>query len=105
MLLERSFGRSAGHGPSLDLPGSGVLEVVPQDPSADGNTRAETEDVVAVLDAIDHGGELAAHLAVQARTKDLGDFVAAALEQLVDGKVSLEYEVAVIPDLGDRIEA
>ena len=33
------------------------------------------EDVVAVLDAIDHGGELAAHLAVQAGAEDLGDFV------------------------------
>jgi hypothetical protein len=30
---------------------------------------------------------------------------AAAFEQLVDGKVALEDEVAAILDLGDRIEA
>ena len=72
------------------------------------------EDVVAVLDAIDDGRQLAAHPAVQARTEDLGDLVggeppeaelAAALEQFVDGKVSLEYEVAAILDLGDRVKA
>src|SRR6516165_10043874 len=33
------------------------------------------EDVVAVLDAIDDGRQLAAHPAVQARTEDLGDLV------------------------------
>src|ERR1700726_909845 len=33
------------------------------------------EDVMAVLDAIDAGGQLAAHCAVQARAKDLGDLV------------------------------
>ena len=33
------------------------------------------EDVMAVLDAIDDGGQLTAHLAVQSRTEDLGDFV------------------------------
>src|ERR1700730_18316019 len=33
------------------------------------------EDVMAVLDAIDDGGQLAAHCAVQARAKDLGDLV------------------------------
>jgi hypothetical protein len=72
------------------------------------------EDVMAVLDAIDDGGQLAMHCAVQARAKDLGDLVggqppqaefAAAFEQLVDGKVALEDEVAAILDLGDRIEA
>jgi hypothetical protein len=71
-------------------------------------------DVMAVLDAIDDGGQLAAPCAVQARAKDLGDLVggqppqaevAAAFEQLVDGKVALEDEVAAILDLGDRIEA
>src|SRR6267378_1608321 len=33
------------------------------------------EDVMAVLDAIDDGGQLAVHGAVQARAKDLGDLV------------------------------
>src|ERR1700730_13377942 len=72
------------------------------------------EDVMAVLDAIDDGGQLAAHLAVQAHAEDLDDLVggqppqaelAAAFEQLVDGEVALEDEVAAILDLGDRIEA
>ena len=72
------------------------------------------EDVMAVLDAVDDGGQLAVHRAVQARAKDLGDLVggqppqaefAAAFEQLVDGKVALEDEVAAILDLSDRIEA
>ena len=71
------------------------------------------EDVMAV-DAVDDGGQLAAHCAVQARAKDLGDLVggqppqaqfAAAFEQLVDGKVALEDEVAAILDRSDRIEA
>ena len=69
---------------------------------------------MAVLDAIDDGGQLAVHCAVQARAKDLGDLVggqppqaevAAAFEQLVDGKVALEDEVAAILDLGDGVEA
>src|ERR1700752_1037448 len=72
------------------------------------------EDVMAVLNAIDDGGQLAADCAVQARAKHLGDLVggqppqaefAAAFEQLVNGKVALEDEVAAILDLGDRIEA
>jgi hypothetical protein len=33
------------------------------------------EDVMAVLDAIDDGGQLAAHCAVEARAKDRGDLV------------------------------
>src|ERR1700738_2081990 len=72
------------------------------------------EDVMAVLDAIDDGGQLAAHVAVQAHAKDLDDLVggqppqaelAAAFEQLVDGEVALEDEVAAILDLGDGVEA
>src|SRR6476646_4305401 len=60
------------------------------------------------------GGELAAHPAVQAGAEDLGNLVAgqppqaelaAALEQLMDGKVALEDEVATILDLGDRVKA
>ena len=34
-----------------------------------------SQDVMAVLDAVDDGGQLAAHCAVQARAKDLGDLV------------------------------
>src|SRR6266478_5314976 len=72
------------------------------------------EDMMAVLDTVDDGGQLAPHPAVQAGAEDLGDLVAgqppqaefaAALEQFVDGKVALEDEVAAILDLGDRIEA
>ena len=62
---------------------------------------------MAMLDTVDDRGELAAHLAVQPRAEDLGDLVggqppqaelAAALEQLVDGKVALEDEVAAVLD-------
>src|SRR5438445_11491666 len=72
------------------------------------------EDVMAVLDAIDDAGQLAAPGAIQARAKDLGNLVGGqppqaefedAFEQLADGKVALEDEVAAILDLGDRIEA
>src|SRR5438270_8540228 len=72
------------------------------------------EDVMTVLNAIDDGGELAANPAVHARAEDLGDLIgsqppqselAAAFEQLMDGKVALEDEIAAILDLGDRIKA
>src|SRR5258708_2034136 len=72
------------------------------------------EHVMAVLDAIDDGGELAAHCAVQAGGEDLGHLVGAqaprarvagAFERLVNGKVALEDEVAAVLDLGDRIKA
>src|SRR5438067_5591280 len=68
----------------------------------EGVLEVGAEDVMAVLDAIDDGGELAAHPAVQARTEDLGDLVAgqppqaefaAAFEEFVNGKVALEDEV------------
>ena len=67
-----------------------------------------------MLDAVDDGGELATHPAVQAGAEDSGDPVAgeppqtefaAAFEQLVDGKVPLEDEVAAVFDLGDRVKA
>ena len=69
---------------------------------------------MAVLDPIDDGSQLAARPAVHAGAEDLGDLVAgqppqaefaAAFEQLMDGKIALEDEVAAILDLGDRIEA
>src|SRR5271170_4241159 len=80
----------------------------------EGVFEVGAEDMMAVLDAIDDGGQLAAHRAVQARAKDLGDLIggqspqaelAAAFEQLVDGEVALEDEVAAILDLGDGVEA
>src|SRR6266403_3646851 len=72
------------------------------------------EDMMAMPDAIDDGGQLAAHPAVQASAEDLGDLVAgqppqaefaAAFEEFVDGKVALEDEVAAILNLGDRVKA
>ena len=80
----------------------------------EGVLEVGAEDVMAMLDPVDDRGELAAHLAVQPRAEDFGDLVggqppqaefAAALEQLVDGEVALEDEVAAILDLGDRIKA
>jgi hypothetical protein len=80
----------------------------------EGVLELGAEDVMTVLNAIDDGGQLAAHPAVQPGAEDLADLVAgqppqaqlaAAFEQLVDGKVALEDEVAAILDLGDCIEA
>src|SRR5438445_10981338 len=42
----------------------------------EGGLEVGAEDVMAVLDAIDDGGELAANPAVQAGAEDLGDLVA-----------------------------
>src|SRR2546430_14891767 len=70
--------------------------------------------MMAMLDLIDDGGELAAHPAMQTGAEDRGNLVggeppqaefAAALEQLVDGQVALEDEVAAVLDLRDGIEA
>ena len=67
--------------------------------------------MMAMLDLIDDGGELAA---VQAGAEDLGNLVGGeppqaefttSLEQLVDGKVALENKVTAILDLADGIEA
>ena len=72
------------------------------------------EDMVAVLDAVDDGGEFATHPAVHPGAEDCGDLVAGeppqtelatAFEQFVDRKVPLEDEVAAVFDLGDRVEA
>ena len=85
----------------LILPQHGALEV-------------GAEDMMTVLDLIDDGGELAAVPAVDARAEDRANLVggeppeaefAASLEQLVNGKVALEDEVAAILDLADGIEA
>ena len=69
---------------------------------------------MAVLDLVDDGGQLAMYAATDPRAEDRADLVgaeppqadlAAALEQLVDGKVALEDEVAAILDLRDGVEA
>jgi hypothetical protein len=79
-----------------------------------GVLEVGAEDMMAVLDAVDDGGELAVHPAVHAGAEDLGDFVgrqppqaelAAAFEQLVDREVTLEDKVAPILDLSDSIKA
>ena len=72
-------------------------------------------DMMAMLDLVDDGGELAGHLAVQSLPEDLGDLVGcyppqppqltASLEELVDGEVTFEDEVAAIFDLRDRLKA
>src|SRR5271163_3916026 len=41
----------------------------------EGVLEVGAEDVMTVLDAVDDGGELAVHPAVQAGAEDLGDFV------------------------------
>ena len=72
------------------------------------------EHMMAVLDLIDDGRELTAMVALQAAAEDLSDLVGgqspqakltAALEQLVDGKVALEYKIETVLDLTDRIGA
>src|SRR4249919_991290 len=71
-------------------------------------------DMMAMLDLVDDGGEFAGHLAVESLPEDLGDLVGcqppqpqltASLEELVDGEVAFEDEVAAVFDLRDRIEA
>ena len=68
--------------------------------------------MVAMLDLIDEGEELAAVIAAQPCAEDLGNLVGsqapqtkftASLEQLVDGKVAFEYIVEAILDLTDGI--
>ena len=66
------------------------------------------ENVMAVLDLIDHRGEFAAQSLVEPDAEDLADPVgrqtpeadfAAPLEDLMDGEVALEDEVAAVFDL------
>ena len=73
-----------------------------------------TEDVMAMLDLLDDRVQLALQFFGDALPEDLGDLVArhapqadftAAFEDLVDGKVALEDEVAAVFDLADGIEA
>ena len=80
----------------------------------EGALEVGAEDMMAMLDLIDDGGELAAVPAVQAGAEDRGNLVGGeppqaefttSLEQLVDGKVALENKVTAILDLADGIEA
>ena len=80
----------------------------------EGMLEVGAEDVMAMLDLIDDGGELAGQPAVEAGAEDFGNLVgcqppqpelAAAFEQFVDGKVPFEDEVAAIFDLRDGVEA
>src|SRR3954454_3689648 len=89
---------------------SGELLILPQH----GALEVGAEDMMAMLDLIDDGGELAAVPAVDAGAEDRNDLVgseppqtefAAALEQIVNRKVALEDNVAAILDLADGIEA
>jgi hypothetical protein len=107
-LLEAEIGEVVGD--QLVAQEGGELFVLLQE----GVFEVGAEDVMAVLDAVDDGSELALHPAVYAGAEDLGDLVsgeppqaelAAAFEQLVDGEVALEDEVAAILDLGDCIKA
>src|SRR6202795_1368796 len=72
------------------------------------------KDVMPVLDLLEGGVELAVQLLAEAGAEDLRDLVgrespqpqlAAALEDLVDRKVTLEDEVAAVFDLADGVEA
>jgi hypothetical protein len=65
----------------------------------EGALEVGAENMMAMLDLIDDGGELAAVPAMQAGAEDRGNFVGGeppqaefttSLEQLVDGKVALE---------------
>jgi len=80
----------------------------------EGAFEIGAKDMMAMLDLIDNGSELAAVPAVQAGAEDLGNLVGGeppqaefttSLEQLVDGKVTLENKVTAILDLADGIEA
>jgi hypothetical protein len=79
-----------------------------------GVLEVGAKDMVAVLDLIDDGGQFAFHLACQPHAEDLADPVggqppqsefAGALEDLVDGEVTLEDKVAAVFDLSDGVEA
>jgi hypothetical protein len=69
---------------------------------------------MAMFDLIENGGQLAAQPLMEPDAEDLTDAVggeapqadlAAALEDLVDGKVTFENEIATVLNLGDGVEA
>src|SRR5437667_12489420 len=72
------------------------------------------EDMMAVLDLLQGGVELAWQAAGEAGAKDFRDLLggetpqaqlATALEEAMDGKVALEDEIATVLDLADGVEA
>src|SRR5208337_4450871 len=80
----------------------------------EGALEVGAEDMMAVLDLVDDRGQFAAHAAIEPRAEDRSDLIgaeppqaelAAALEQLMDGKVAFEGEVAAILDLRDGVDA
>jgi len=106
-LLEAKIGEIVGD--QLVAQKGGELFVLLQE----GVFEVGAEDMMAMFDAVDDGGELALHPAVDACAEDLGDLVggqppqadlAATLEQFVDREAALEDEVAAVLDLGDRIK-
>jgi hypothetical protein len=71
------------------------------------------EDMMAMLDLVDDGDQFAAEALAQPDAEDLADAVgrqtpesdfATALEDLVNGEVACEDEVAAILDLRDGVE-
>src|SRR4051812_442146 len=71
-------------------------------------------NMMAVLDLIDDGAELAAQCLAQPHAEEFGDAVGrqppeseltASLENLMDRKVALEDKVTAVLDLGDGVEA
>src|SRR5438045_2220448 len=72
------------------------------------------EDVMAMLDLIDNGGEFPAQPFVEAHAEDLTDAVgrqppeadlAASFEDFVDREVAFENEIAAVLDLRDGVKA
>src|SRR5450759_4016526 len=71
------------------------------------------ENMMAMLDLVDHGRKFAVQPLVQPHPEDLADAVrrqtpqsdfAAALEDFVNREVTFENEVAAVLDLGDGVE-
>jgi hypothetical protein len=79
----------------------------------EGMFPVRPENVMPVLDLIDHRGQFPAQSFVQADAEDFADPVgreppqsdfATAFKDLVDGEVAFEDEVPAVLDLRDRIE-
>ena len=73
-----------------------------------------TENMMAMLDLVDHGGEFAAQALVQANAEDLADPVrrqppqadfAASFKDFVNGELAFENEIAAVLDLRHSVEA
>ena len=79
-----------------------------------GVVPVSAENVMTMLDLVDHGGEFAAQAFVQAGAEDLADPVgrqppeadrAASLKDFVNGEMAFEDEVAAVLDLSDGVES